>query len=217
MVGGHVNQCNFCVNGKIREKYNLRKLNGTLKIPDRSKYFKKYYLEHQEEILESANNYYAEHQEEKKKYQKEKRRSNPEYQRNYFKKYQKENAEILRAKKRERYHNNVNHRIVHLLRGRFLETVTHRYKSTSALKLLGCTIEEFKKHIESQFQPGMTWENHGFGDDKWHFDHIIPCDAFDLTLEENQIKCFHYTNFQPLWQKDNLSKGSRYDSARLPQ
>ena len=55
----------------------------------------------------------------------------------------------------------------------------------------------------------MSWDNHGFGDDKWHIDHIIPCSNFDLTKKEEQKKCFNYKNLQPLWQKDNLSKGNK--------
>ena len=52
----------------------------------------------------------------------------------------------------------------------------------------------------------MTWENHGV----WHIDHIKPCCQFNLIDEEEQKKCFHYTNLQPLWAKDNLSKGGKY-------
>jgi hypothetical protein len=60
------------------------------------------------------------------------------------------------------------------------------------------------KHLESHFTEGMNWDNYGvYG---WHMDHIIPCAAFDLTKPEDQSKCFHYTNLQPLWAKDNLSK-----------
>jgi hypothetical protein len=51
----------------------------------------------------------------------------------------------------------------------------------------------------------MNWENQG----EWHIDHILPCASFDLTKEEEQRKCFHYTNLQPLWAKDNMIKGSK--------
>ena len=53
---------------------------------------------------------------------------------------------------------------------------------------------------------GMSWENHG----DWHVDHIRPCCSYDLTIEEEQKKCFHYTNLQPLWAEENLSKGGAY-------
>ena len=72
-----------------------------------------------------------------------------------------------------------------------------------AINLLGCTIQEARNHIEKQFIDGMSWENYG----KWHIDHIKPCASFDLTKENDQRKCFHYTNLQPLWAKDNLVKG----------
>lgn len=79
------------------------------------------------------------------------------------------------------------------------------YKNTLTTRLLGCSIEEVKKHLEKLFQPGMTWMNYG----EWHIDHILPCASFDLTKEEEQKKCFHFTNLQPLWKADNLRKSDK--------
>jgi len=80
-------------------------------------------------------------------------------------------------------------------------------KSKKTLKLLGCTMAELWQHLESKFQSGMTKENYG----KWHVDHIRPCASFDLTKIREQEKCFHYTNLQPLWAKDNVSKGAKWN------
>ncbi len=91
---------------------------------------------------------------------------------------------------------NVRTRINSALRG---ET-----KSASTLSLLGCSIPELKAHLESRLLPGMSWENRGFYG--WHVDHIIPCASFDLSDPEQQKKCFHYTNLQPLWAPENLRK-----------
>lgn len=74
-------------------------------------------------------------------------------------------------------------------------------------EVLGCTLDELKVHIEKQFKDGMTWDNYGVKG--WHIDHIIPCKHFDLTKEEERRKCFHYTNLQPLWWIDNISKHCR--------
>jgi hypothetical protein len=76
-------------------------------------------------------------------------------------------------------------------------------KPTKTEHLLGCLWEEAKTHIESLFYEGMSWDNYG----KWHIDHIVPI-ASATTLEE-AIKLNHISNLQPLWAKDNLSKGSK--------
>jgi len=78
-------------------------------------------------------------------------------------------------------------------------------KHAHTLDMLGCPMDEFIKHIEQQFQPGMSWENHG----QWHIDHVLPCASFDLTDPEQQKTCFNFSNMQPLWAKDNISKGCR--------
>jgi hypothetical protein len=72
--------------------------------------------------------------------------------------------------------------------------------------LIGCTPDKLREHIQTQFTDGMTWDNYG----DWHIDHKRPCSSFDLTKPEEQHKCFHYTNLQPLWAADNQSKGSKW-------
>jgi hypothetical protein len=76
----------------------------------------------------------------------------------------------------------------------------------TTLELLGCNSEFFKEYLENNFLDGMTWENYG----EWHIDHMKPCAAFDLTNEDDQRKCFHYTNLQPLWALDNIIKGANF-------
>ena len=71
-------------------------------------------------------------------------------------------------------------------------------------EIVDCSFMHFKQHIESQFQKGMSWKNHG----EWHLDHIIPL-ATHEDLDE-LIKLNHWTNFQPLWAEDNMKKGDSY-------
>lgn len=80
-------------------------------------------------------------------------------------------------------------------------------KISNTIELTGCEAKMLMSHIESQFKDGMSWSNYGY--DGWHIDHIIPCASFNLTDPEQQKKCFHYTNLQPLWAKDNFKKGTK--------
>ena len=78
-------------------------------------------------------------------------------------------------------------------------------KTKRTMKLVGCTAEQLKQHIEKQFKPGMSWEQRN----SFHIDHIIPCASFDLTKLSQQKKCFHYTNLQPLYPIENIKKGAK--------
>ncbi len=92
------------------------------------------------------------------------------------------------------------------LRIRLNEALKGKTKADRTMKLVGCYIEELKQHLESQFTLGMNWKNYGYG---WHIDHIKPCALFNLALEEEQKKCFHYSNLQPMWAIDNIKKSSK--------
>ncbi len=78
-------------------------------------------------------------------------------------------------------------------------------KVGSAVRDLGCSVDKLKKHLESRFRFGMTWENYGM----WHIDHIRPLASFDLTDRVQFLQACHYTNLQPLWAPENLGKGAR--------
>lgn len=79
-----------------------------------------------------------------------------------------------------------------------------RKKKSTTIELLGCSPNEFRKHLESLWTSGMSWDN--YGPTGWHIDHIKPCASFDLTDPAQQKACFHWTNCQPLWAKDNFAK-----------
>ncbi len=85
-------------------------------------------------------------------------------------------------------------------------------KTKRTMEYVGCDVETLREHLEKQFLPGMTWENKG----KWHIDHRKPCAVFDLNKEEERHQCFHYTNLQPMWASDNISKSDYHDEASFP-
>lgn len=83
-------------------------------------------------------------------------------------------------------------------------------KSSRSMELIGCTPDKLRSHLQAQFKQGMAWNNYG----KWHVDHIVPVTAFDLSKPEEQRRCFHYTNLQPLWGSDNIRKSNKMDAPR---
>lgn len=132
-----------------------------------------------------------------------------EYSKNFY------NKSTTRAKinerRKQRRKTDINFAIESSLRARLHKALNAKgaKKAIKTFELLGCTSEQLKQYLESQFQEGMSWNNYGYGSDKWNIDHIKPCDSFDLIQIEQQRECFHYTNLQPLWQPDNLQKSSK--------
>jgi len=112
--------------------------------------------------------------------------------------------EYRRNWQRDKWHSDINYRLKCLLRSRLWKAINLNQKQSSMTDLLGCTIDELKVFLESKFTTGMSWDNQG----AWHIDHIKPCASFDLTKLSEQKKCFHYSNLQPLWAKDNLEKAA---------
>lgn len=143
------------------------------------------------------------------KYLRDKYRSDPIYRENYLKKARvKKNSEKCKIKTRAQRNiwiKNPKNRIAKNLRDRMRSALNGKSKAKSTLEMTGIPFEDLRTYLESKFLSGMTWENYG----KWHIDHIIPCIYFDFTNTDHQKICFYYKNLQPMWAKDNISKGGR--------
>lgn len=96
-------------------------------------------------------------------------------------------------------------RIASRLRSKVSKAVKKLNISENYEELLGCSGEDFLKHIEKQFQDGMTWDN--YGQKGWHIDHIKPLCSFNLLEPDEVRKATHFTNLRPLWAKANIAKG----------
>lgn len=131
--------------------------------------------------------------------------------------YLKDNWKEIKVKRRpkariykyKRWHSDIKYRLQECLRSNLWSKLNNyqqgiKLKSQSTIRLLGCNIDFFIGYLESQFEEGMSWDNYGLHG--WHVDHILPCASFDLSDPEQQKLCFHYTNLQPLWAKENLAK-----------
>lgn len=114
----------------------------------------------------------------------------------------KELKAYRRKRARERYRSDPAYKLLCNLRNRVNKALSGKSKSAATEKLLGICVDECRKYIEAQFIEGMSW-------DTIAVDHIVPCASFDLSDPEQQRRCFHYTNLQPLFPPENSSKGAR--------
>jgi hypothetical protein len=159
-----------------------------------------------------AASYRSRFPEKTKKYRARWRHKNPEKMKNTNKAWTKANFHKVKASLtkyvKARRQKDPLYRFFESIRkqcNRIVKQVGLGKKPTTTLKWIGCTAEELKAHIENLFLEGMTWDNYGkYG---WHIDHIRPISSFKPE-EWEQIS--HYTNLQPLWWYDNLSKGNKY-------
>jgi hypothetical protein len=155
--------------------------------------------------------------------------NNPDYTKSYYdqnkefvksqaRKYRANNLEICREREKvkyvkdkprrrkylkKKYDNDPMHRLKVNVRSRLAHYI--KKDGITTIDLIGCSYDQLKKHLESQFKPGMTWDNHG--QNGWHVDHIFP--LAKAKDKEHLYSLCHYTNLQPLWWIDNLRKGDK--------
>jgi hypothetical protein len=136
------------------------------------------------------------------------RKNNPAAKRAADRRYRTKDLESVRSNQRryenERYRTDPEYRLRRILRARVAKALEGS-RAGSAVRDLGCTVQEFRRHLESKFLPSMTWDKRS----EWHIDHIKPLASFDLTDREQFLEACHYSNMQPLWAFDNQSKGDR--------
>ena len=182
---------------------------------------KEYYLKNREKIKEYSKEYRLKNRESIKEYRlknkerieeqrKEYTLKNKEYtselRRGYYLKNRKQNIKNQIKYHKYKYQTDINFRLLNICRSRTLKALKGFDKSASTIKLLGCTSDELRQHIESLFKSGMTWENQGKGG--WDIDHIIACATFNLADPEQQRACFNWSNLQPMEHIENIKKGA---------
>lgn len=110
--------------------------------------------------------------------------------------------ERINNQRKNKYKTDLNYKLSCILRSRFLIAINKNYKKSSIFDILGISIEGFKKHISSLFMGNMSWDNYGL---LWELDHINPISSFNLKEKDEQIKCFNYKNYQPLYITTNIA------------
>jgi hypothetical protein len=191
------------VNGKYGLTSKCKKCNNS--------YLKQNYQKHRDKRLEQKKEYHKNNREKLKQKNKKWYHENKEYVLEQRKIYAESNKDVIRERQRKyminKYYSDAHTKIKMNLSRRMRDFF--KKNGSRTVDFIGCSIDDLKIHIEKQFVDGMSWENYGVHG--WHIDHIRPCCSFDLTDPEQQKECFHYTNLQPLWAKDNIRKGGRYE------
>jgi hypothetical protein len=179
-------QCKDCKSkyGEEYRKNNKEKIKKDCKIlnsnPKHKEKMKNYYLVNKEAYFKRS-----------KKYKTKNKVKILEYNKIYFP---------------NRYRNNIQYKISQILRSK-MYFVLRGKEHKSFMKYLDCSINDLKLHLEKQFLPEFTWENHG---KIWEVDHIKAIANFNLILEEDKARCFHYTNLQPLFKTTEIAESFGY-------
>lgn len=199
---------------------------------------KKYYSENKDYCKAKSKVYRAEKKEEIYEKQKEWVSKNKDKVKEIKSSWKKRNPEAVRAQARSDYWRNREKILARKSKSRSEDRTTDReylrkrraenplQKITDAMgnrmrdalrgrkarawrSIVGYSIDDLKRHLESQFAVGMSWENYG----DWHIDHIRPVSSFDFSKNKYDVakQCWALENLQPLWAVDNLRKGAKWD------
>jgi len=183
------------------------------KVRDYSrKYWKKVYEKNPEKARAQRRKWREENIEKKRAHDKKYREENREKVRARWKKWREKNPHY----ERNRRCTDPTYKLHHNLRAGLCRCLRGKAKKSYTLEYIDLDAEQVWEHLESKFMDGMTRENYG----KWHVDHIRPLCSFDFDQfeqgseeYENLIhEAWHYTNLQPLWAKDNLSKSGKWEA-----
>ena len=181
----------------------------------RRSYYKEYYAKNQEKLVAYRREYVASNRERVREEHRARYRRNREKFSERNKAYYRANTDRLKRYNRNyrnsreydktRYHENVLAKLAIVFRNRTREVFRGATKPTSSCKLLGCTYEIARLHIEKQLKDGMSWDNYG----EWHIDHFFPLSKADLTVPAQAFAACNWRNLRPVWAKENISKKDR--------
>jgi len=193
--------CKNCI-GENSRKFNKNNPNWS----------KEHYLSKQEYYQEKASQQYYNNKEQIAVRQHNYYLKNKETIQEWYKGWVSENRDKINQYNKERKSNNPVNKLSGMIRTKISTNIKKLgvVKDQTSLDTVGTkSWEEFKKHIESQWEEGMNWENYGIGANNttWHIDHKIPISSAK-TLEEVK-KLNHYINLRPMWGSDNIRKSNK--------
>lgn len=161
---------------------------------------KKYYIKNKEQIKKKNSEYQKNNKEECTKRKLNWAHNNLEY---------KNNRKMYFRNKRR---NDIQYRLRDSLRSRIRVALTSYIKKErkgSAVRDLGCNIQQLINYLENKFKQGMSWDNYG---NVWHIDHIKPLSLFNLMDKQQFLNAVNYKNLQPMFAADNIRKRDKMES-----
>ncbi|HXN74878.1 MAG TPA: hypothetical protein VN855_00105 [Candidatus Acidoferrum sp.] len=169
---------------------------------------KPYFDSHKDEASKRSREWYRNNEDKVKEYysQEEVKARRKNYMRAYRATHKDRKNETAKQYESKRCKSDLNYKLAVNLRKRLGIAIKNGQKAGSAVKDLGCSIEELKKYLESKFEPGMTWNNWGLGIGNWQIDHIKPLCSFNLSKREEFLRACNFINLQPLWFEDHILK-----------
>lgn len=174
---------------------------------------KKYRAANGEQILDKAKKYYMKNKNKKREYVLKNKLKIALRMKEYRLRYEPLNKEKINFRKKKyntkRYHMDKLFKLKKLVSSRFHKFIRYNRHTKEYLPY---SLKQLKEHIESQFTPEMSWENHGT---YWHIDHITPLSWFK-TEEELINKGWALNNMQPLPKELNMRKNN-YNNKTLEE
>lgn len=187
---------------------------------------RKYNKKHNEKILLKKKEYRDKNKERIKDWKREYRKNNKdkiyegqhkcylerkEYYKNKSKEYAKNNRDKTNKRAYLKYRSDINFKLSKLFRIRVYKLVKGYNRSLHTLELLGCSLEKLKIHLQqTAIKNGyQDFDINTYSGKDFHIDHIKLCSSFDLSKEEEQKKCFHWSNLQVLTAQENWEKKNR--------
>ena len=134
------------------------------------------------------------------KYQTEKYRRDPEYK--------KKKNSVTAKGQLKRYHRDPRQKVHVNISSQIRSSLKNGKEGASWESMVGFSLNELMRHLESQFLKGMSWDNYG----EWHIDHRTPKSWFDFDASDDEQfrACWRLGNLKPMWGEDNISKSNRY-------
>ena len=163
-----------------------------------------FYADHKSSITLQKHQYYVKNKGKKLLYEKQYYQNNKHYRLKYLRNWRINNPNYI--------NNSIQRRIAKNLRSRIYNAIRKKYKTSSAVQELGCSLHYLKLYLQKKFYRRysdneiMSWDNYG---SSWHIDHIKPLSKFDLTNPKEFKEACHYSNLQPMWAIENIKKSNK--------